>query len=121
MGLQVGEVVDDRLLRQLLVTWLAPVDAAATQPQHGPAGAQLAPQQLTAQLPDLEAADLLPSLQKLPGIRIVKAVPTECASGSLPGSCCRVRLHGLASDSTEPCAVDEPPPSRSPIEVCSYA
>lgn len=118
MGLQVGEVVDDRLLRQLLVTWLAPVDAAATQPQHGSAGIQLAAPQLTQQLPDLEAADLLPSLQKLPGIRIVKAVPTERTSVSVPGSCCRVRLHGPASDSTEPCAVDEPVPSRSPIEVC---
>jgi hypothetical protein len=121
MGLQVGEVVDDRLLRQLLVTWLAPVDTAAGQPKHGAAAVQLAAPQLAEQLPDLEAADLLPSLQKLPGIRIVKAAPTECASGSLPGSCCRVRLHGIAGDSTEPCAVDEPVPSRSPIEVCFCA
>jgi hypothetical protein len=114
-------VVDDRLLRQLLVTWLAPVDAAASQPHHGSAGVQLAAPHLTQQLPDLETADLLPTLQRLPGIRIVKPVQAERAPASVPGSCCRVRLHGLASDSTEPCAVDEPPPSRSPIEVCFHA
>lgn len=118
-------MVDDRLLRQLLVTWLAPVDPGAAQltPESVEPQQQ---QQRPQQLPDLEASDLLPSLQLLPGIRTGKAydssgkaaAPAERCAVSLPGSCCRVRLHGLASDSCEPCAMDEPPPARSPIEVC---
>lgn len=115
---QVGSVVDDRLLRQLLVTWLAPVDPANAQ-QHQKAGFTDPAQQ--QQLPDLESTDLLPSLQLLPGIctgkKAAKAERSSSTASQDAASCCRLRLHGLASDCVEPCAMDEPRPARSPIEV----
>ena len=64
-------MVEDRLLRQLLVTWLAPVDQAAA----GTSGGEAAPAPAdggAASLPDLQAlapvGGLLPPLRLLPGI-----------------------------------------------------
>ncbi len=122
-------MVEDRLLRQLLVTWLAPVEAAAAAP-----AAPHRPEQWAQQLPGLEAlpassllppppASLLPSLQLLPGIYTVKAGSTAAAAAAATApasgfaSCCRLRLGEVACDSAQPCAIDEPRPARSPIEV----